>query len=170
MIIKRKVIQMEEKRISELEKKVERLEKAFQLYLEREENALEFLKVIVNRFNKNLIPENNQDVIKMQYEMELKKCKKCSEDSKLYEIKSILSWTGERNYLSGLSYDREANVILVNKDSLMRAIQMANPGQAFRDIRLIDNEEFKKVQDGFSDFTSWEERVRKEKYMAHKEP
>lgn len=99
----------------------------------------------------------------------IKSCKECMEENKLHEIKAILRWTAEDNYLSGLSYDRKTNQILVNKDSLMRAIQMANPGQAFRDIKLIDNEEFKKVQDGVSDFTSWDERLRKEK-MARSEP
>lgn len=105
----------------------------------------------------------------MKHGVGLKSCEKCEAESKLHEIKAILSWRAESNYLSGLSYDRETNTILVNKDSLMRAIQMANPGQAFRDIRLVDNEEFKRVQDGFSDFTSWDERARKEK-MAHMEP
>nr|WP_294655427.1 hypothetical protein [uncultured Anaerotignum sp.] len=98
----------------------------------------------------------------MKCEFALKSCEKCKAESKLYEIKAILSWRAENNYLSGLSYDKEAKVILVNKDSLMRAIQMANPGQAFRDIRLVDNEEFKRVQDRSSDFTSWDERTRKE--------
>lgn len=105
----------------------------------------------------------------MKCEFALKSCEKCKTESKLYEIKAILSWKAENNYLSGLSYDREAKVILVNKDSLMRAIQMANPGQVFRDIRLIDNEKFKEIQDRFSDFTSWEEQLRKEK-MAQEEP
>lgn len=42
------VMQMEEKRISELEKKVERLEKAFQYHLDEEEKSLRFLKRIVS--------------------------------------------------------------------------------------------------------------------------
>jgi len=67
----------------------------------------------------------------------------------LYEISRILQWRGECNYLTGLSYDYNTQQILVNKDMLMRAIQLANPGQKFRDIRLITNEEFKQFQDRY---------------------
>ncbi len=33
-------------------------------------------------------------------------------------------------------YDRESGVMLVNKDELMRLIQMVNPGQKVRPLRL----------------------------------
>ena len=51
----------------------------------------------------------------------------------------------------------------------MRAIQLANPGQAYRNIRLVEHEEYKVLKDKTSDYTSWDEKVRKEK-MAHKGP
>ena len=92
-----------------------------------------------------------------------KNCEECKEYNRVFEILAILKWRACNNYLSGLAYDRETKQILVNKDSLMRAIQMANPGQAYRDIRLVSNEEYKKLKDRTSDFTSWDEQLRKEK-------
>lgn len=81
-------------------------------------------------------------------------------NSHAMEVLKILQWRGDDNYLSALAFDRNTRQILINKDSLMRAIQIANPGQAFRDIKLVSNEEYKAVKDKASDYTSWDEQVR----------
>lgn len=94
-------------------------------------------------------------------------CKQTKKMNKALEIIRILQWKGSDNYLSALSFDKYTNQILINKDSLMRAIQMANPGQAYRDIRLVENEEFKMIGPKQTDYTSWNEKKRQEK-MAHK--
>lgn len=106
---------------------------------------------------------------KVEMNAAIKKCKDCKEENKLFEILKILQWRGEKNYLSALSFDKETGCILVNKDSLMRAIQMANPGQAYRDIKLVSYEEYRAIRDKTSDFTSWDEKKRKEE-MAQKAP
>lgn len=103
------------------------------------------------------------------YGIAIKNCKECREENRLFEIKKILEWRAESNYLSALAFDKNTGEILVNKDSLMRAIQLANPGQAYRNIRLVEYEEYKALKDKTSDYTSWDEKVRKEK-MAHKGP
>ncbi len=99
----------------------------------------------------------------------IKNCSECREENRLFEIKKILQWRSDGNYLSALAYDKKSKEILVNEDSLMRAIQLANPGQAFRKLRLVPHEEYKNTQDKTSDFTSWDEEVKKEN-MAHVEP
>lgn len=99
----------------------------------------------------------------------IKDCSECKEENRLFEIQKILQWRSDGNYLSALAYDKKTNEILVNEDSLMRAIQLANPGQAFRKLRLVSHEEYKNIQDKTSDFTSWNEEVKKEN-MAHEEP
>lgn len=91
------------------------------------------------------------------------KCRKCKEHNKLFEILKILQWKGYDNYLTALSYDQETEQILVDKDALMRAIQFANPGQHYRDIRLITHEEHMEHDLYKSDYTSWDERARREK-------
>ena len=94
----------------------------------------------------------------------VKNCADCMNENKLFEILKILQWRAGSNYLSALGYDGETNQILVDKESLMRAIQMANPGQQYRDIRLVSREEYLKRQDYWdSDGTSWSEEARKEK-------
>lgn len=104
--------------------------------------------------NNNIVYESGNGVMK---------CTDCKERMKSFEIMRILQWRGYDNYLTALGFDRETNQILVNKDSLMRAIQMANPGQAYRDIRLVTNEEFRELNKRESDYSSWDEKVRKEK-------
>lgn len=93
--------------------------------------------------------------------MAIKSCRECREENRLFEILKILQWRADGNYLSALAYDRETDQILVNKDSLMRAIQLANPGQKYRDIRIISHEEYRKRKDYRSDYTSWDEEVKK---------
>lgn len=96
-----------------------------------------------------------------------RKCERCKAENKLYEILKILQWRGCDNMLSGLAYDKESEQILINKDSLMRAIQYANPGQAYRDIRLVTHEEYKAIKDKrTSDYTSDREKIRKEKAIS----
>nr|DAS81919.1 MAG TPA: hypothetical protein [Caudoviricetes sp.] len=99
---------------------------------------------------------------KVNIKIGLKRCEECVEENKLFEILKILQWRGNDNYLSALAFDEEAREILVNEDSLMRAIQMANPGQQYRGIKLIKGDEFQKIVNRDSDFTCDREQVRKE--------
>lgn len=89
-------------------------------------------------------------------------CEKCKEENKIFEILNILRWRVGGNYLSALASEKETKCILVNKDSLMRAIQLANPGQAYRDIRLISHDEYRKIQYKESELTSNVKKAGKE--------
>ncbi len=75
------------------------------------------------------------------------------------------------NPASGLAYDKTKQEILVDADALMRAIQMANPGQQYRAVRVISHEDYRKrwacdpgVEE--SDYTSFEAKAQKEKEEA----
>lgn len=67
------------------------------------------------------------------------------DDSKTEDILAILRWRLSPNGTarSGLRFDRESKEILINEEALMQAIQLANPGQSHRKIRLISEEEFR---------------------------
>lgn len=92
------------------------------------------------------------------------KCERYKAENKLDKILRILQWRGADNMISGLAYDRANEQILINKDSLMRAIQYANPGQAYRDIRLVTHEEYKAIKDKrVSDYTSDREKLEKKR-------
>lgn len=53
------------------------------------------------------------------------------------EVISILSWEGLDNYNSALGFDQETKTILIDEDRLMRAIQLINPAQFRRDIKIV---------------------------------
>ena len=99
-------------------------------------------------------------------EMALKSCQECKDENKLFDIARILQWRGHNNYLSALGYDRETEEILNDEDRLMLAIQMANPGQAHRKLKLITHEERKNLPLACrgSDGTCDSERVRLENH------
>lgn len=53
---------------------------------------------------------------------------------------------GHVNFRSALEFDRWTNEILINEELLMQAIILANPGQERSRIRLITDEEFKRIR------------------------
>jgi len=65
------------------------------------------------------------------------KCEECKKLNKAMDIMMTLQWNGFDNYLSALAYDRETETILIDEESLMRAIQIANPIQKHRKLKLI---------------------------------
>ena len=64
------------------------------------------------------------------------------------EVLKALQWKHPNNPLSALEYDRENETILIDKDSLIRVILIANPYQVYRNIRLISREELKNFKRG----------------------
>lgn len=56
--------------------------------------------------------------------------------------------TKEPNFRNAISFDKEAQEIVVNEELLMQAIILANPGQKKRRIRLVSEEEFEKYSIG----------------------
>lgn len=76
------------------------------------------------------------------------KCENCENLNKAMDLLKTFSWTAGGNHYSALAFDRETKTILVDEESLMRAIQLANPHQALRKIRLITREEHKKLKRG----------------------
>lgn len=97
----------------------------------------------------------------LQLTFAVARCDECKAENKLYEILRILQWRCADNMVSALAYDKETEQILVDKDALMRAIQYANPGQAYRDIRLVTHEEYRARRDNWkSDCTCDSEKIR----------
>lgn len=113
-----------------------------------------------------------QEERKVKIELALRNCRECMADSKAFDIMRILQWRlGTMNPASGLAYDKLTQEILVDADALMRAIQMANPGQRYRAVRVISHEDYRRrwacdprVQE--SDYTSFEAKLQKEKREA----
>jgi hypothetical protein len=60
------------------------------------------------------------------------------EYSKALEIYSLFNWG---NQFKAIGYDEETEEILVSEEQLMRIIQMVNPLQKPRKIRLVSTEE-----------------------------
>lgn len=65
------------------------------------------------------------------------KCEQCEQLNIAIRIMRILTWRGTKNALSGLCFDQENKEILVKEEALMRAIQLANPAQPHRKIRIV---------------------------------
>lgn len=61
------------------------------------------------------------------YGIVIKNCKECREENRLFEIKKILEWRAESNYLSALAFDKNTGEILVNKDSLIFVPSLDHP-------------------------------------------
>lgn len=103
--------------------------------------------------------QTNKRIVK---EFAVKSCEDCQKENRMFEIIRILQWRGTGNYLSALSYDKNTKQILVNEDALMRAIQLANPGQAYRKIKLITHNDHKNLPIEYfgSDGTSRSEKNR----------
>lgn len=75
-------------------------------------------------------------------------CSRCKELNKAMDIMETLKWTAENNNYSALAFDRDTKTILVDEESLMRAIQLANPYQKYRKLKLITREEHKLYKRG----------------------
>lgn len=104
--------------------------------------------------------QTNKRIVK---EFAVKSCEDCQKENRMFEIIRILQWRGDGNYLPALSYDKNTKQILVNEDALMRAIQLANPGQAYRKIKLITHNDHKNLPIEYfgSDGTSRSEKNRR---------
>lgn len=111
--------------------------------------------------------QTNKRIVK---EFAVKSCEDCQKENRMFEIIRILQWRGNGNYLSALSYDKNTKQILVNEDALMRAIQLANPGQAYRKIKLITHNDHKNLPIEYfgSDGTSRSEKNRMKKQLHKK--
>ncbi|MEN6349324.1 MAG: hypothetical protein ABFD08_08025 [Syntrophomonas sp.] len=68
-------------------------------------------------------------------------CKDCERNNKAIEIANMFEWPTSLN--SVITYDRENQEILLVKERVMHIIQMINPVQQARKIRLISEEEWK---------------------------
>lgn len=66
-------------------------------------------------------------------------CRECNKLNKGIEIMESLSWTGSNNAL--LRFDCIKKEILVSEEMLMHFIQLANPQQPVRKIKLFSMEE-----------------------------
>ena len=53
------------------------------------------------------------------------------------KVASMLQWKGFDNFLSILSYDKTTDTILIDKEGLLKSIQLLCPQQQDRNIRLI---------------------------------
>ena len=62
-------------------------------------------------------------------------CKDCKKMNKAMDIYDQFSW----ECFGTIAFDNESQEILVNQDQLMRIIQIVNPMQEGRQIRLVNN-------------------------------
>ncbi|MHB9095905.1 MAG: hypothetical protein ACYC21_14660 [Eubacteriales bacterium] len=63
-------------------------------------------------------------------------CKRCDKLNKAMDIYKTLSWGSE-----ALSYNKETEEILLAEEQIIRIIQMVNPAQKPRKIRLVSQDE-----------------------------
>ena len=64
-------------------------------------------------------------------------CQECSKFNMGVKIHNVFDW----QHHGAMSYDKETNEILLAEEQLMRIIQMVNPAQMPRKIRLVSQEE-----------------------------
>ncbi len=64
--------------------------------------------------------------------------------TKMYEICQMFKWQEaiEGNYFTCITFDKETNEIILNEESIMKIIQMVNPCQRKRKIRLVSRNEW----------------------------
>jgi hypothetical protein len=74
----------------------------------------------------------------------LMRCSKCEKLNKGIELFNALRWGDHISNL--MAYDKEANEILINEDELMRLIQVVNPLQKARPIRLLSFADWKEAR------------------------
>lgn len=73
---------------------------------------------------------------KITVSLGLSSCKDCPELNKAIEIMNIFDW---RNGFKAIGYDRAKEEILLDEQQIMRIIQMVNPAQQPRKIRLVNS-------------------------------
>jgi len=73
----------------------------------------------------------------LTFGVKITECKKCDKFNKGTELYNLFDW----QYKGVMGYDKEAEEILLAKEQLMRIIQMVNPAQLPRKIRLVSQEE-----------------------------
>lgn len=61
-------------------------------------------------------------------------CKKCKELNKAMEIYESLKWENNNRCIG---FDKETKEIVISEEALMRFIQLANPVQPVKKIRLV---------------------------------
>lgn len=95
-------------------------------------SELEEINKNVREMNKNLYVQLN--LISKSHQ---------ASDSKMLEVYKTLQFKNHDNYLSALKYDDKTQEILIDEDSLMRAIMIANEYQVPRKLKLISRDEMK---------------------------
>lgn len=70
--------------------------------------------------------------------MQITTCKDCDKYSKAIEIYDLFDWS---TCFKAIGYDKETNEILLVEEQVMRIIQMVNPAQQPRKIRLVSQDE-----------------------------
>lgn len=67
-------------------------------------------------------------------------CNKCDKYNKAIEIHNMFSWE-----CCNMKYDKETKEILIAEEDLMHIIQMVNPIQEVRNIKIIRREEMRNI-------------------------
>lgn len=90
--------------------------------------------------DKGLTEEDIRKIIELTYAVPPKdgKCEKCLKLNKAIEILESLSWMNSTRYL--FWFDNDTEEILIAEELLMHFIQLANPQQPPRKIRLFSME------------------------------
>ncbi|MFZ5645814.1 MAG: hypothetical protein ACOY46_19835 [Bacillota bacterium] len=71
--------------------------------------------------------------------MQINFCKDCNKISKVADIQGMFDWSN--GGIKAIGYDKESNEILLAEEQIMRIIQMVNPAQKLRKIRLVKQDE-----------------------------
>ena len=78
------------------------------------------------------------DINPMAIDLQIKSCRDCGKHNKGVEIYSLFDW---ETVFKAIGYDKGTEEILVSEEQLMRIIQMVNPAQKRRKIKLISQDE-----------------------------
>jgi len=81
-------------------------------------------------------PKNNTNSLAI--DLQIKSCRDCGKHNKGVEIYDLFNW---ETVFKAIGYDKKTEEILVSEDQLMRIIQMVNPAQRVRKIKLISQDE-----------------------------
>ena len=73
-------------------------------------------------------------------------CKDCEKFNKAMDIMANFEWS--KLVEKAIAFDRDMQEILLDETKVMRIIQMVNPAQQNRKIRLVNQEEFRRVAYG----------------------
>lgn len=78
---------------------------------------------------------------KVRVGVEQVRCEDCHEYKMAMDVFRQFDWRSDR-VIKAINYDREAKEILVNEQAIMRIIEMINPAQMTKKIRLVTQDEF----------------------------